>query len=136
MSEASLGTLKKILFFAAFIEIGTGVALMVVPAIVVDVLLGVDLSGVALALGRCFGVALLALGLACWPSGQFVQSGSPAIRAMLLYNVLIASYLVYLGAVRDLVGLLLWPGAALHAIVAMALVWAWRGRWRTKTTRK
>jgi hypothetical protein len=136
VNETSLGTLKKILLFAAFVEMGTGVALMVVPAIVVKVLLGVDLSGVGITLGRCFGVALLALGLACWPSRQLVESGSPAFRAMLLYNVLIASYLVYLGAVRDLVGLLLWPGAALHAIVAVALVWTWRGRWRSNTMSK
>ena len=136
MKEASLGTLKKILFFAAFVEMGTGVALMIDPAIVVNLLLGVDLSGVAIAIGRCFGIALLALGWACWPGGQPVESGSPAVRAMLLYNVLIASYLVYLGAARDLVGLLLWPAAALHAVVAIALIWTWRGRWRSNTMSK
>jgi Ca2+/Na+ antiporter len=87
-------------------------------------------------LGRCFGIALLALGVACWPKGQSAESGSPAFRGMLIYNVLIALYLAYLGLVGHLGGLLLWPGAALHAAVALLLVWTWRGERRSTTTGK
>jgi hypothetical protein len=49
-------------------------------------------SGAGTLLGRCFGVALLTLGLACWPTRQRAASDSPAFRAMLIYNVLIALY--------------------------------------------
>ena len=50
----------------------------------------------------------------------------PALRAMLVYNVLIALFLVYLFKVGHLGGVLLWPGVALHAVVAVLLVWTWR----------
>jgi hypothetical protein len=85
VSETSLNTPRKILAFAAVVEVGTGLVLIIDPAIVVTLLLGAEVSGVGTLLGRCFGVALLALGLACWPSRQHTESGSPAFRAMLLY---------------------------------------------------
>ena len=92
----------KILAVAAIVEVGTGLALMIDPAIVVRLLLGAEVSGVGTLLGRCFGIALLALGLACWPSRQRAESGSPAFRAMLIYNALIALYLAYLGTAGHL----------------------------------
>ena len=136
MSETSVITLRRILVFAAIVEIGTALVLMIDPAIVVTFLLGTELSGVGTLLGRCFGIALFALGVACWPKGQSAERGSPAFRAMLIYNLLIALYLAYLGLVGHLGGLLLWPGAALHAAVALLLVWTWRGERRSTTTRR
>jgi Ca2+/Na+ antiporter len=136
VSESSLNTLGKILAFAAVVEVGTGLALMIDPAIVATLLLGADVSGAGTLLGRFFGIALLALGLACWPCRQRAESSSPAFRAMLIYNVLIALYLAYLGTVGHLWGLLLWPGVALHAAVALLLVWRWRDERRTKATNK
>lgn len=131
MSETSLDT-RRILAFAAVAEVGTGLVLMIDPAIVVTLLLGVEVSGAGTPLGRCFGIALLALGLACWPSRQRVERGSPPFRAMLIYNLLIALYLAYLGTVRHLGGPLLWPGVALHAVVALLLVWTGRDQRRTE----
>ena len=126
MSNTSLITPWKILGFASVVEVGTGLVLLIDPAIVVTLLLGAEVSGVGTLLGRCFGIALLALGLACWPSRQRAESGAPAFRAMLIYNVLIALYLAYLGTVGHLGGLLLWPVVALHAVVALLLVCTWR----------
>ena len=134
MSETSLLTLRNILAFSAVVEIATGLALMIDPAIVAALLLGAEISGAGTVLGRCFGVALLALGLACWPGRQRGESASSAFRAMLIYNALIALYLAYLGTVGHLGGLLLWPGVALHAVVALLLVWTWRDERRTKAT--
>jgi Ca2+/Na+ antiporter len=125
------GILRKILTFAAVVEVGTGLALTVDPAIVVRFLLGAELTDLGTVLGRCFGIALLALGLACWPGRLPGEGGSPAFRAMLTYNVLIALYLGYLATVRHLGGLLLWPAVALHAVVALLLVWTWRGERHT-----
>ena len=62
--------LKKILYFACVAEIGTGLVLIINPALVVTLLLGAEIAGVGIALGMCFGITLLALGLACWPSGS------------------------------------------------------------------
>ena len=127
MSQSSLiNTPRKILAFTAVVEVGTGLALMLDPAIVVKLLLGASASDAAMPLGRVAGVALIALGVACWPSRQRAEGGSPAFRAMLIYNVLIALYLAYLGTVEHQAGLLLWPGVALHAIVATLLLRARR----------
>lgn len=134
MSETSLVTTRNVLSFAAVAEAGTGLVLMLDPAIVVTLLLGTDASGTVTLVGRCFGIALLTLGLACWPSRQRADGGSPAFRAMLIYNVLIALYLAYLGTVGHLGGLLLWPAVALHAAVALLLVWTRRGERRTQAT--
>ena len=129
-------TSRRILAFAAIVEAGTGFVLLADPAIVVSLLLGAEVSGAARALGRCFGIALLALGLACWPTRQRDERASPASRAMLTYNALIALYLAYLGAVGGLVGVLLWPAVALHAVVALLLAWTWRAGRRDLATQK
>ena len=120
--------LAKLLGFAAIVEIGTGVAVIVMPQLVVALLLGDGLAGIGIPVARCFGVALLGLGLACWPRGGSVSSGSPPVRAMLVYNVLIALYLAYLSTAAHTGGVLLWPAVALHAAVAILLVWAWRAQ--------
>ena len=122
VSETSLNTLRKILAFASVVEIGTGLALLIDPAIVVTLLLGADVSGVGMLLGRCFGITLVALGLACWPGSA---NSAPAFRAMLTYNAFIALYLAYLGTIQNVAGVLLWPAVALHAVVALLLVRSW-----------
>jgi hypothetical protein len=118
--------LRKTLALAAIIEAGTGLVLIADPERVVHLLLGVTVSGAGTLLGRCFGIALLALGLACWPSGRCAEREAPAFRAMLSYNALIALYLGYLGSAGGLGGPLLWPAVALHAGVALRLLWTWR----------
>jgi hypothetical protein len=118
--------LKKLLYFASVIEMGTGVALIFDPRLVVALLLGAEVSGVGIPMGRCFGIALFTLGLACWPTDPNAQTGSPAFRAMLVYNALTALFLVYLFAVGRFGGVLLWPAVALHAAVALLLLWTWQ----------
>jgi hypothetical protein len=86
VNKTSLNTLTRTLGFASVVEVGTGLALMIDPAIVAQLLLGAEVSGVATLLGRCFGIALLALGLACWPGKQRTERGAPAFRAMLTYT--------------------------------------------------
>jgi hypothetical protein len=118
--------MRKVLFFTVIVELGTGTALIADPGIVVRLLLGADLAGVGVVAGRCFGVALVALALACWPAGSTAGSGRGAFRGMLAYNALIALYLVELGTVGRMAGMLLWPAAILHALAALALAWTGR----------
>jgi hypothetical protein len=59
-------------------------------------LLGEGLSGAGLSVGRVAGVALLALGAGGW-IGRRDHTRSSAMAALLIYNVLTASYLAYLG---------------------------------------
>ena len=84
---------------------------MAAPALIVSLLLGAELSGVGPVLARCFGIGLLALGVA------------PVFRGMLLYNAAVSLYLGFLGGTGQAGGILLWPAVALHAGVALLLVW-------------
>ncbi len=96
------------------------------PVLVIRLLLGTSEFGQLLPLARCFGVALLALALACWPSAlSAAGKGSPPLQGMLTYNFLIALFLAYLGAVERIGAILLWPAVALHAIVALMLAGSW-----------
>ena len=113
---------------AAAIEVATGIVLMVAPSAFARVLLGADLSSAGQAVGRIAGFALLlSLGLACWPKDRpaaGATSGALASPALLIYNLLITLYLAYVGIARELVGTLLWPAVALHAVLLAFLVHA------------
>jgi hypothetical protein len=77
-------------------------ALIIGPAMIVRLFLGVDESGEETPLGRFLGIALLALGWACWPHRQRIDCDAPALHGMLIYNLLILLYLTYLGTVGHL----------------------------------
>lgn len=124
--QASAAMARKILAFAALVEVGTALVLMIDPSIVAALLLGAEVSGAGTLLGRCFGIALLGLGVACWPGRPPAGTGTTAFRAMVIYNVLIALYLIYLGTAGHLRGVLLWPAVVLHAVVAGLLIWTRR----------
>ena len=125
MRETTVGRLRGILIFAAIVEIGTGLALLIDPRLIVSLLIGPNAPIGEIPMGRLPGIAILALGLACWPSGANARSDSPTFRAMLVYNVLTAWFLAYLFRVGHLGGVLLWPGVTLHAVIALLLVWTW-----------
>ena len=124
MSEINPGVSGKTLTFSAIVEIGTAAALLVDPAIVARLLLGADVGGLAVVIGRCFGIALLGLGLVCLPQG----GRSSGRVGMLAYNALIALYLAYLATAASLRGPLLWPAVILHAAVALLLARPGRAR--------
>ena len=119
-------TLRKILAFSSLAEGGTALLLMFDPALVVKLLVGADVTAIAVVVGRCFGITLLALSVACWPGRGQAGGDSPAARGMLLYNALIALFLAYLFVAEHMSGILLWPAVVLHAAVALLLVWTWR----------
>ena len=54
--------MKWVLIFAAVAEAGTGLALLVVPSLVGRLLLGEELTGIAIPVARVAGIALIALG--------------------------------------------------------------------------
>ena len=116
---------RKLVAFSAIVELVTGLALIGTPIFAGQALLGAELPRLGVAVARCFGVALLALALAVWPAGD-AAGGRSAVRALLLYNTLIALYLTWLGTNWHMAGPLLWPAVVLHAIVALLLAWSWR----------
>jgi hypothetical protein len=117
----------RLLAVAALVEAATGIALIVVPSFVSQLLLAEDLSGAGLAVGRVAGVALLALGAGSWV-GRHSEGRSAALAAMVTYNVLTAGYLAYLGVEGGQVGKLLWPAVAVHAALGLLLARAWLSR--------
>jgi hypothetical protein len=112
-------TTRTLVVLDAALEVATGVALIVDPGFVVDVLLGAGLSGGGIAVGRVAGFGLLSLGLACWPSGG--DATAEATWALFTYNLLAALYLGYLRVGGGFVSYLLWPAFALHALLALLL---------------
>jgi hypothetical protein len=99
--------MKKVLTVAAVLEVATGVALLIVPSLVGRLLFGEEFTGIVIPVARVLGIALLALGVGCWP-------GSTALCGMLTYSALVTLYLLYLAIRGEWVGPLLWPVVALH----------------------
>ena len=118
--------MKYLLILTAVIEAATGVALMAVPSVVVRLLLGGEISAAVIPLGRVAGLALLSLGMACWPGTTATDNTTPAFWAMLAYNSLVTLYLVCLGIGGQWVGPLLWPAVVLHGILTLLLARQWR----------
>jgi hypothetical protein len=117
--------MRRVLVLAAVGEAGTGLALLIVPSLVGLLLLGEELTGVAIPVARVAGIALIALGVACWPGCYADSRPSRALRAMLCYSLLATLYLAYLGIGGGWVGVLLWPATVAHAILTTLLVRAW-----------
>ncbi len=114
--------MKKLLRISAIIEMPTGLGLMAAPSFVVRLLLGSPLdTSVATMLGRVAGVALLALGVACWLARDDTHSRAARglVAAMFLYNVAVAALLTLAGVGLGLRGIALWPAVLLHAAMAV-----------------
>lgn len=106
--------MKNALMLAAAGEAATGLALLIVPPLVGQLLLGVELTGVAVPVARVAGIALVALAIACWPG--------PPLAGMLIYSAAVMLYLAYLGFAGGASGALLWPAVAFHAILTVLLI--------------
>jgi hypothetical protein len=123
-----VGAMKRVLILAAVGEAATGAALLIVPSLVGRLLFGEVLTGVAIPVARVTGIALIALGVACWPGG------SPR-AGMLLYSAAVALYLAYLGFTGGLGGILLWPAVVLHMTLLVLMARGSAGYKETKTER-
>jgi hypothetical protein len=117
--------MKRLLIFAAVGEATTGVALLIVPSLVGQLLFGAALTGIAIPVARVAGIALIALGVACWPG--------PPRAGMLTYSAAVTLYLAYLGFAGGLSGILLWPAVVLHVILTALLIRASTSDKETKT---
>jgi hypothetical protein len=117
--------MKWVLIFAAVGEAGTGLALLILPALVGRLLLGEELTGIAIPVAGVAGIALIALGVACWPG--------PPRAGMLIYSAAVALYLAYVGLAGGLTGILLWPAVILHVILTALLIRAATRNTETQT---
>ena len=110
--------MKTLLMIAALAEGATGVVLLAYPPIVIRLLFGGEIAGASVIMSRIAGIALIALGVACWPKADCQQ----AFYGMLTYSTVAMLYLIVLG-IGGTGGILLWPGAAAHAGLLVLLVW-------------
>jgi len=110
--------MKKVLAVAAVLEVATGMALLLVPSLVGRLLFGAEFTGIVIPVARVLGIALIALGVCCWP-------GSTALCGMLTYSAVVTLYLAYLGVTGEWVGPVLWPVVVLHGILTVLLARIW-----------
>ena len=87
--------------------------------------MGEELTGIAIPVARVAGIALIALGVACWPG--------PPLVGMLIYSAAVTLYLAYVGFAGGLTGILLWPAVILHVILTALLTRASTRNKETKT---
>jgi len=120
-----IDAMKGVLVLAAVNEAATGVALLIEPSLVGQLLFGAELTGIAMTVARVTGIALIALGVACWP-------GTP-LTGMLTYSAAVTLYLAYVGFAGGLTGILLWPAVVLHVILTALLALASVSGRETKT---
>jgi hypothetical protein len=113
--------MKKLLILTAVSEALTGLILLVHPPIVIRLLFDSEIAGAGVLMSRIAGIALIALGVACWPDRNTLRG----FFGMLTYSLIAMLYLVYVGA-NGGVGILLWPAVAVHAGLCVLLVRAWR----------
>ncbi len=108
---------------ASGLEVLTGVGLIVAPSLLARLLFGSDLNAAGEATGRISGLVMLCLAAACWPSASGAEA--PALVPLMALSWLAAAFLIVIGLIGANVGILLWPAAALHLILAVLLTRVW-----------
>ena len=114
---------------ASGLEVLTGLGLVVEPSLLARLLFGSALNAAGEATGRIAGLVMLCLAAGCWPRTAEAE-GSRALAPLLALSVLAALYLVIVGIEGATVGVLLWPAAAGHGVLAILLARAWMQRRR------
>ena len=113
---------KLFLSVTAFVEAATGLCLLILPAVLFAVLLGLDHVTVdAIFVGRLAGAALLAIGIASWMARTDTRTPAQIglLTGILIYNAAATLLLAYAGAVLKMMGVLLWPAVVIHAILSV-----------------
>ena len=104
---------SRVLALAGVTEGLTGLALLLVPSLVAGLLLGEGFVGAGISSARVAGIALIALGAACWPG--------PPLLGMLVYSAGATVYLTYVAFAGATTGILLWPAVILHLVMSALL---------------
>jgi hypothetical protein len=109
------------LILTALTELATGIVLLFVPSVAFSLLLGVaSPAAEALFIARVTGAALVAIGAGAWlaRSEQRGPALNGAMVCILIYDAIVAVLLAYAGIVLRMSGIALWPGVALHTVLA------------------
>lgn len=112
----------KLLATTAVLEAATGLGILALRSAVAPLILGSPIdTTVAFALARVAGVAILALGVACWLARHdaLAPSARGLVGAMGLYNAGVIVVLVYGAVGVGVAGIALWPTVVAHAAMAI-----------------
>jgi hypothetical protein len=110
--------MKTLLIAKAAVEALAGLALALLPALVVPLLLGSPLKAPAGAvIARMAGAALLTMGIACWLARNDSQSRAAIglILAMLFYDAAVVVILLLARFAMGILGIALWSAVVLHS---------------------
>ena len=122
MKAATLTSVTLWMRAASGLEVLTGLALVVAPSLLSRLLFGSDLNAAGDAVGRVAGLVMICLAAAAWPR----ESSEPqALIAVAALSWLAPVFLFAFGVWGGSIGLLLWPAAALHFMLALMLTRAW-----------
>jgi hypothetical protein len=113
---------KLLLLVMGAVEAATGLVLAAAPSFLVELLLGAAPGAAAgVTASRVAGIAILALGAACWLVRQDAAGRAAwgLIAAMLLYNAGVIAVLVLARANQGLSGVALWPVVLAHAVLVV-----------------
>ncbi len=106
---------------AAGLEMLTGASLFAAPSLLAELLFGSPMTAPGPTVGRVAGLAILCLAIGCWPRGAERDQTPHALLGLWLLSALVAVYLIYLGVSGGPVGVLFWPAAATHLVLAVLL---------------
>jgi peptidoglycan/LPS O-acetylase OafA/YrhL len=106
---------------SAIAEIFTGLALLLAPQFVSEMLLGSGLDPTGAAVARVLGIGLVSVGVAAWESQEQTLRLAPR-AGLCIYNIGAAVLFTMFGTVGDMNGMLLWPAAVLHAVIGAMML--------------
>ena len=103
----------------AILELATGAALVVCPALVMQLLFGSPLGSGGDHVAQLYGLALLGLGVACWGDSCADQSQ----KGLMMYNSVAAIVLISFAVRGIAAGLMVWPAGLMHLALGSLMVW-------------
>lgn len=112
--------MKNLLIAGALGEGAFGVFVFVAPALALGLLFELEPVASTVIMTRVAGIALVGLGIACYPRGS-----RQGLYGLLGYSVLVMLYLIDVG-IGGAAGVLLWPAVVVHALLAASLIVAAR----------
>jgi len=110
-----------LMIVTALVETGTGLLLLVWPALVFALLFGWrQAAPETLLIGRVAGAGVISIGLGCWPARRDTRTPAQVgvLGGVLVYNFAVAVLLGVAGAGLKMAGILLWPAVVYHAALA------------------
>jgi len=114
--------MKNLLTVTAIAEFGTGFVLVSFPGLLTVLLFGSSIdTPIALIIARVAGLAIIALGVACWFARNDVQSPATMglVIAMFIYNSGTSLLFIYAGLSFISLGIGLWPVVLFHLAMSI-----------------